>query len=56
MRYDDFTIDGERVGYDEIDERELRSDWGGGAQSRLVASLEEATRGTAFEAPRRGPS
>ncbi len=30
--------------------------WGGGAESRLVASLEEATRGTVFEAPRGGPS
>jgi len=33
----------------------VRIDWGGGAESRLVASFEEATRGTAFEAPRRGP-
>ena len=30
--------------------------WGGGAESRLVSSWEEATRGTAFEAPQVGSS
>ncbi len=78
MPYDDVTMNGERVGDCELDERDLRPDdglvvelsrgrvmrtfgvrdghvvsnsWGGAAESRLVASKEDATRGTAFDAP-----